>query len=63
MIDILAQDIKYLTGVGPQRQQILNKELDIHCIGDLLDYDPYKYVDRRRCIPSANCRRICPLYS
>ena len=48
MIDILAQDIKYLTGVGPQRQQILNKELDIHCIGDLLEYYPYKYVDRSK---------------
>ena len=48
MIDILAQDIKYLTGVGPQRQQILNKELGIHCLGDLLEYYPYKYVDRSK---------------
>lgn len=48
MSDILAQDIKYLNGVGPQRQQILNKELGIHCIGDLLEYYPYKYVDRSK---------------
>ncbi len=48
MADILEQDIKYLTGVGPQRQQILNKELGIHCLGDLLEYYPYKYVDRSK---------------
>ena len=48
MADILEQDIKYLTGVGPQRQLILNKELGIHCLGDLLEYYPYKYVDRSK---------------
>lgn len=48
MSDILAQDIKYIAGVGPQRQQILNKELGICCIGDLLEYYPYKYVDRTK---------------
>lgn len=48
MTDILEQDIKYLTGVGPQRQLILNKELGIHCLGDLLEYYPYKYVDRSK---------------
>lgn len=48
MSDILAQDIKYIAGVGPQRQQILSKELRICCIGDLLEYYPYKYVDRTK---------------
>lgn len=48
MADILEQDIKYLTGVGPQRQQTLSKELGIHCFGDLLEYYPYKYVDRSK---------------
>lgn len=48
MADILEQDIKYVTGVGPQRQQILSKELGINTIGDLLEYYPYKYVDRTR---------------
>ncbi len=47
-MDILEQDIKYLPGVGPQRQQILNRELGIHCFGDLLEYFPYKYVDRSK---------------
>lgn len=45
---ILDQDIKYLTGVGPQRQKILNQELGIHSFGDLLEYYPYKYVDRSK---------------
>jgi ATP-dependent DNA helicase RecG len=45
---ILDQDIKYLSGVGPQRQQILNKELGIHSFGDLLEYYPYKHVDRTK---------------
>ena len=48
MSSILDQDIKYLSGVGPQRQQILNKELGIHSFGDLLEYYPYKHVDRTK---------------
>ncbi len=42
----LDQDIKYLQGVGPQRADILGKELNIKTVGDLLEYFPYKYVDR-----------------
>lgn len=48
MLSILEQDITYLPGVGPRRKEILNKELDIHTYGDLLEYYPYKYVDRSR---------------
>lgn len=55
MADILEQDIKYVTGVGPQRQQILTKELGICSVGDLLEYFPYKYVDRSKVY------RICEL--
>ena len=47
-MDILSQDIMYLPGVGPNRKDILNKELDIRTWGDLLEYYPYKYVDRSR---------------
>ena len=45
-MDILQQDIKYLTGVGPSRKQILSRELGIETFGQLLEYYPYKYVDR-----------------
>ena len=48
MSDILKQDIMYVAGVGPTKKQILNKELGIKTIGDMLEYYPYKYVDRSR---------------
>jgi len=47
-VDILEQDIQYLPGVGPSRKKILGDELGIHTYGDLLNYYPYKYVDRSR---------------
>ncbi len=48
MSDILEQDIQFLPGVGPGRKKILNEELSIKTFGDLLEYYPYKYVDRSR---------------
>lgn len=46
MSNILKQDIMYVNGVGPTKKQILNKELGIMTFGDMLEYYPYKYVDR-----------------
>ena len=46
MLDILNQDIQYMPGVGPKKKEILQKELGIESISDLLEYYPYKYVDR-----------------
>ena len=48
MYDLLNQDIKYLPGVGPRRKELLSKELGINTFGDLLEYYPYKYVDRSK---------------
>src|SRR6056297_189034 len=48
MPDFLQQDIKFLTGVGPKRAELLNKELEIFTFEDLLYYFPYKYIDRSR---------------
>ena len=48
MNDILQQDIQYLPGVGPQRKKMLGEELGITTYGDLLQYYPYKHVDRSR---------------
>lgn len=48
MIDLSTRDIKYLSGVGPQRAEILNKELNIFSVQDLISYYPYKYVDRSK---------------
>ena len=41
-------NIKYLTGVGPKRAELLNKELNIFTYHDLLYYFPYKYIDRTK---------------
>ena len=48
MFDLKTRDIKYLQGVGPQRAEMLSKELNISSLHDLLYYFPYKYVDRSR---------------
>ena len=47
-MDILGQDIKFLPGVGPNRKKMLSDELGIETYGDLLEYYPYKYVDRSK---------------
>ena len=48
MSEFLAQDIKFLPGVGPKRAELLKKELKIETFGDLLYYFPYKYIDRTK---------------
>ncbi|MGC9373895.1 MAG: ATP-dependent DNA helicase RecG [Bacteroidales bacterium] len=48
MPDFLQQEIKFLTGVGPKRAELLNKELKIFTFEDLLYYFPYKYIDRSK---------------
>ena len=47
-MDILQQDIMYLPGVGPHRKKLLSDELGITTFGGLLEYYPYKYVDRSK---------------
>jgi ATP-dependent DNA helicase RecG len=42
----LTDDIAYLKGVGPSRAKVLASEADIHTLADLLDYLPFRYVDR-----------------
>lgn len=42
----LQTPIEYLKGVGPQRGELLRKELGIQVVGDLLKYYPFRYVDR-----------------
>ena len=38
--------IEFLKGVGPARAKLLQSELEIYTYGDLLEYYPYRYVDR-----------------
>ncbi|HEU4472120.1 MAG TPA: ATP-dependent DNA helicase RecG [Flavisolibacter sp.] len=46
--DILAHPIEYLKGVGPQRADLLKKELAIFTFGDLLHLFPYRHLDKTR---------------
>ncbi len=48
MQDFLDTNITYLTGVGPKRAELLNKELNINTFRDLLYYFPFKYIDRTK---------------
>ncbi|MEN5194172.1 ATP-dependent DNA helicase RecG [Sphingobacterium faecium] len=42
----LITPIEYLKGVGPQKADVIKKELQIFTIGDLLSYYPFRYIDR-----------------
>ncbi len=39
-------DIVYLKGVGPSKAKVLAAELGIHTCGDLLEYFPFRHIDR-----------------
>ena len=40
--------IEFLKGVGPKRAEMLGKELNIRTFGDLLQYYPFRYIDRSK---------------
>ena len=48
MSQLLQTPIEYLKGVGPQRGDLLRKELGIHKYLDLINLYPYRYIDRTR---------------
>jgi ATP-dependent DNA helicase RecG len=45
---ILASPIEYLKGVGPQRGDLLKKELGIYTFGNLLEHFPNRHIDKTR---------------
>src|SRR6218665_1111695 len=45
---LLQTPIEYLKGVGPQRGELLRKELGIHRYEDLINFFPNRYIDRTR---------------
>jgi ATP-dependent DNA helicase RecG len=47
-LNLLETPIEYLKGVGPQRGDLLRKELGIHKYVDLLNLFPNRYIDRTR---------------
>ena len=46
--DFLNQSIEFVKGVGPARSKLLGEELNLKTIKDLLDFYPYRYIDRTR---------------
>jgi len=48
---ILSSPIAYLKGVGPQRAELLQKELQVFTFRDLLELYPYRHIDRTRIHP------------
>ena len=48
MSSILDSNIKFLSGVGPKRAELLSKEINIQTFRDLLYFFPFRYVDRTK---------------
>ena len=48
MNNLLQTPIEYLKSVGPQRGELLRKELGIHKYADLVNFFPNRYIDRTR---------------
>ena len=46
--NLLQTPIEYLKGVGPQRGELLRKEIGVHRYDDLLNFFPNRYIDRTR---------------
>jgi ATP-dependent DNA helicase RecG len=46
--EFFSSPIEYLKGVGPQRAELLKKEAGIFTFSDLLNYFPFRYVDRTK---------------
>ena len=46
--DFLNQSIEFIKGVGPARSKLLSEELNLKTIKDLVDFYPYRYIDRSK---------------
>lgn len=47
-VAFLDTPIEYLKGIGPQRADVLKKELGMFTFGDLITHYPFRYVDRTK---------------
>ncbi|MCO6500474.1 MAG: ATP-dependent DNA helicase RecG [Vicingus serpentipes] len=45
---LLDTKIEFLKGVGPQRAELLKKELGVFTFGDLLAHFPFRYIDKSK---------------
>jgi len=44
----LNTELKFLKGVGPKKAELLASELGLFTYGDLIQYYPYKYIDKSK---------------
>ena len=42
----LSTSLTYLKGVGPYKAGLMSSELGIRTFGDLIEYFPFRYIDR-----------------
>lgn len=56
MDNILDSSIQYLSGVGPRRAELLKSELGIGTVRELLEFFPFRYIDRSGITPIAEVR-------
>lgn len=48
MEDVMQRKVEFVKGVGDTKAKILQKELGIGTLGELLEYYPYRYVDKSK---------------
>ncbi len=51
MSKLLDTPIEYLKGVGPAKGKALRKDLGINTLGDLVEYFPFRYIDKTIILP------------
>ena len=59
-LSILENDIEFLKGVGPARGELLKKELEIFKFKQLVQYYPFRYVDRTKFYKVAEAHQDLP---
>ncbi|MEA3477227.1 MAG: ATP-dependent DNA helicase RecG [Bacteroidota bacterium] len=47
-VNTLDTPIEYLKGVGPKRAALLRSELGVDCFKDLIQYYPFRYIDKSK---------------
>lgn len=56
MGNILSTSIEYLKGVGPKRADVLKQEARIYTYWDLINYFPFRYIDRSQFLSISEVR-------
>ena len=51
--NVFLTPVEYLKGIGPRRAEALKSEMGVFNAGDLLNFFPYRYIDKTRYYPGA----------